>query len=162
MDSLAVSKVVFAEYWDVSAVNEVAWRDYFENVIVPANRQCVGYLGCKLMRRSAWWRDLEDGPRKALQPHFGLRLGGVRTRTSINFSALLQHEYTFLAVHEFSASIPASFLEDWMAAWERLRPDWRSAHPGVDEPEEALSREFFSLVDNHWDVTYDVIEVLQG
>ena len=162
MDKLPASSVVFAEYWDVSVANEPAWRDYFENIIVPANSRCEGYLGCKLMRRSPWWRDPDGGPRKALQPHFGLRLGGVRTRTSINFSALLQHEYTYLAVHEFAGAIPADFLDRWMDAWEDLRPTWRVDHPGVDEAEEALSREFFALVDNHWDVTYDVVATLNA
>lgn len=162
MQIRSVSKVVFAEYWDVSAANQQEWQAYFEKIIVAANRGCDGYLGCTLMRRSAWWRDASAGPRKAIQPHFGLRLGGSRTQTSVNFAALIQHEYTFLAVHEWSGAIGDDFLSQWMAAWEALRPDWREAHPDTDDPEEALSREFFSLVDNHWDVTYDVIEVLPG
>lgn len=156
VDEAAVM-TVFAEYWSVSPGHEESWRAYFETVIVPANASCGGYLGCSIMRRSAWWRDPEAGARRVLQPHFGLRLGGQRTSVSVNLSALLQHEYTFLAIHEWSQSPSGTFLDDWLAAWERLRPDWRRDHADVDDPMEALSREFFSLVDNHWDVTYEVV-----
>jgi hypothetical protein len=153
---------VFAEYWDVSPENQAAWRDYFENVIVAANQQCRGYAGCTIVQRSGWWRDTSAGPRKALQPHFGLRVGGLRVNTSINFGALLQHEYTFLALHMFDAPPQPDYLAEWTAAWERLQPDWRDRHPDTDDPVEALSRDFFSLVDNHWDVTYEVVGTLPG
>lgn len=153
---------VFCEYWSISEPNRQAWRTYFEDVIVAANQQCRGYAGCTLLRRSGWWRDQTAGPRRALQPHFGLRVGGRRVDTSINFAALLQHEYTYLAIHTFDAPPQPDFLDEWFAAWQRLQPDWRERHPDTDDPAEALSRDFFSLVDNHWDVTYEALASLPG
>jgi hypothetical protein len=75
-------------------------------------------------------------------------------------SALIQHEYTFAVINSFSAELElATIIDDWTAAWEQLQPDWRERHPDTDDPHEALSRDFFALADNHWDVTYDVLRL---
>ncbi len=37
-----------------------------------------------------------------------------------------------------------------------MQPNWREEHPNVETVEDAIVEDFFSIVDNHWDVFYDV------
>lgn len=145
---------IFLEYWDVSKENEERWYAYYNDFVIGAYHACRGYMGSMIVRRGPWW----DQPRKAIHEHFGLRTRGIRTNTSINMSALIQHEYTYAVINVFTAELEISrIIDDWTGAWEQLQPDWRERHPDTDDPHEALSRDFFALADNHWDVTYDIL-----
>lgn len=151
--------MVFFERWNVPEANATAFLDYYENVILGAYRYVQGFAGALIVKRGAWWEAGE--PRKAAIPHFGMRTGEVQTNTSINLEVLIQHEYTHAALIMFDRGARLDgFLAEWMAGWERLQPEWRRRHPDARQPDEALSRDFFSLSSNHWDVTYDVIRAI--
>ena len=184
MDVTQAEEVIF-EYWDVPEENRQRWLDYYTQVVVGALRQCRGYGGTVFLREQA---SVRPGPRRVVGPHFGSRLLGVRTNAAVNLSNLLQHEYTFLAIHFMTEKNP-TLLGEFFEGWKRMVPEWRELNadeeadtgnplwlnhlnsiyvaatdeatsPETEENQQAsvvMSRQLFGIVDNHWDVMYDLV-----
>jgi hypothetical protein len=159
------NQVIF-EYWDVPEENWNAWMDYYVKYVVAPLRTCTGHSGtCLILEPSMPWR---ADPHKVIFPHPQMVIKpvqeiisdnprspvmAIRTNISIDLHALLQHEWTHAVIH-FMDDTNMNLHWDWIAKWEQLRPNWRTEVPEATDPADAISREFFTLVNNHWDVTF--------
>ena len=78
----------------------------------------------------------------------------------IDFDAMLVHEYDVVAVHLLhDKSTLETLFPQFVEGYEAIQPNWREEHPDAEEVTDAIIQDFFSIVDNHWDVFYDVAEV---
>lgn len=157
-------KCAITEYWSVSEENMDRWQYFYDNVFLAAITHCDGYAGTivkvrseDLMRRTL---GTPPGPRRVISPHPFLSQLGVRTDAMIDFDALLQHEYNIVAVHLLDdvTSIETLFPQ-WVEGYKKVQPNWQAEHPGAETVEDAVMQDYFSLVDNHWDVFYEVTKV---
>ena len=104
--------------------------------------------------------DTGPGPRRVVAPHPFLHQLGVRTDAMIDFDALLQHEYNVVATHYLqTAENLATLFDGFVAGYEIVQPNWKEEHPDAETPADAIIQDYFKLVDNHWDVFYDVTKV---
>lgn len=161
-------QVIF-EYWDVPKENEAAWLDYYVKYVIAPLRKCAGHSGTTmLLEPDMPWR---AEPHKVIFPHPQMvtrpvqeivsdkprsPVMGIRTNISIDLHALLRHEWTHGVIH-FMTGTNMNLHWDWVAAWEELRPTWREDFPHLDNAADVISEEFFTLVNNHWDVTFKTV-----
>lgn len=139
------------EYWDVPATGEARFLDYQTRVWLPALRRLPGYGHSELLRRPP----AEGGYRPVLQAVPGALTRGIQTGVAVNFSEVMQHEYTLLLLH-YWLRLPEDLSVAQTAAWEAERPGWRQLHPDLGTATDAISRELFALAGNHWSVAYDL------
>lgn len=159
------------EYWDVPEENWDWWSDYYQRNVVDILRGLEGHAGTSVMLRPGMpWR---KGPHRVSYPHPQMQLrpvqdiefstpreavGPIRSNISIDLHALLQHEWTHAAVH-FMTAMNLRLHHQWIEGWAQRHPEWAQQYPQCVTAEDALSEEFFSRVNNHWDVTFDVTSV---
>jgi hypothetical protein len=135
---------------------------FYENIFSGALTHGPGWAGMAITTRSpdanarVFGHDL-DGPRKAIAYHPLLSQLGTRTDAMIDFDALVANEWNVLGL-QFLTSREG--LEDlfpnWFKGFEKVQPNWREENPGITDPLEVMYKDFFSLVNNHWDVFLDV------
>ena len=162
------------EYWDVPEENWDWWADYYQRNVIDIVCTLEGHAGTAVTLRPGMpWR---QGPQRVSYPHPQMQLRAtqeiaysvprpaaapIRSNISIDLHALLQHEWTHAVVH-FMTAPNLRLHDDWIAGWSRLHPGWAERYPHCATAEDALSEEFFSQVNNHWDVTFDVSSVRSG
>lgn len=171
---------LYMEFWDVPEESAAEWLDYYDNVIIKTLRHVNGYGGSMIFRQTPPYG---GGVERVINNHWGIRTLGARTNASINLGALLQHEYTYMVLlfmREFNPEIMPEFFDGFKAAvadWREKYPGWED-DPGADWLDAAylakyfetgsnredakrivdlMSRDFFSLSGNHWDMSYDMV-----
>ena len=157
-------KLAIVEYWSVSDENMDRWRYFYDNIFLNALTHADGYSGTLVIERSDEALErilgLPAGPRRVIAPHPFLHQLGVRTDAMIDFDAMLVHEYDVVAVHLLhDKSTLETLFPQFVEGYEAIQPNWREEHPDAEEVTDAIIQDFFSIVDNHWDVFYDVAEV---
>jgi hypothetical protein len=155
-------KLAIVEYWSVPEENMDRWTYFYENIFLGALTYADGYSGTTIHTRSDTLQQVLGGPptRRVIAPHPFLHQLGVRTNAMIDFDALLQHEYNVVCIHFLhDASNIAKLFDQFVAGYERVQPNWREEHPNAASAEDALIEDYFSLIDNHWDVFWDVTKV---
>lgn len=171
---------LWMEFWDVPPESEERWLDYYENVVIAALQNVQAYGGSMIFRKGVDGRGPDDVDR-VIRPHWGVRTLGVRTNASINLGALLQHEYTFMVMLFMKRDV--NLLPEFFDGVKQIDADWRDRYPEwQDDPGAAwlphpwlddyfrtgetveqdtrrvvdlMSRDFFSLANNHWDMGFD-------
>ena len=159
-------KIVIVEYWSVSEENMDRFRYFYDNIFLNCLTHASGYSGTIVQERSYAVTDRIIGggdgtePRRVVAPHPFLHQLGVRTDAMIDFDALLQHEYNVVATHLLhSTATLETLFPQFVEGYQAVQPNWREEHPNVETVEDAIVEDFFSIVDNHWDVFYDVHKV---
>lgn len=157
-------KLGIIEYWSVSEENMDRWRYFYDNIFLNCLTHADGYCGTIIQERSDSALDrilgLPPGPRRVIAPHPFLHQLGVRTDAMIDFDALLVNEYDVLALHLLSSTDTLETLfPQFVEGYEVVQPNWREEHPDADTVEDAIIQDYFTLVDNHWDVFYDITKV---
>jgi len=163
----AWNQLIF-EYWDVPPSNWDWWTDYYQRNVIDILCELEGHAGTAVMLRPGMpWR---SGPHRVIYPHPQMQVrptqdieystprepvAPLRSNISIDLHALLQHEWTHAAVH-FMTAPNLRLHQQWIEGWAQLHSDWAERYPLCPTAEDALSEEFFSRVNNHWDVTFDV------
>ena len=158
------------EYWDVKPEHLEEWKAYYKrNVITPLLKaEAVGRTSFMFVAGMPWRTD----PHRVMFPHDMLRTApvqgivnstrppatAIQTNVSIDLHALLQHEWNICVAH-FMTGQNMKLHAAWEREWEKLNPDWRERHPDLNKFEDVISREMFQWVNNHWDVSYDLVGV---
>jgi hypothetical protein len=150
-------ELIVLEYWNVKEENLERFLGFYEGTFTRAISQCPGYAGTTVNVRSPRAAEIvlgtPPGPRQAVSPHPFMHQLGTRTDAMIDFDALLQYEWNVLGMQMFtSADHLETLWADFIAGFEKVRPRWREEHPEAKEPTDVMIAEFFTLVDNHWDV----------
>ena len=171
---------LYMEFWDVPDEHAAAWIDYYDNVIIGSLRHVHGYGGTMIFRKPP---NPEGAPERVINTHWGIRTLDMRSNVSINLGSLLQHEYTFvvlLFMRKFNIEIMPEFFEGFklaVADWREKYPDWsddpgapwtdagylakyfesHSAKQDAERIVDLMSRDFFALSGNHWDMSYDMV-----
>ncbi len=157
-------KLGIVEYWSVAAENMDRWRYFYDNIFLNCLTHADGYSGTIILERSDEALDrilgLPAGPRRVVAPHPFLHQLGVRTDAMIDFDALLVNEYDVMALHLLnSTSTLETLFPQFVEGYQKIQPNWKEEHPGCETVEAAIVEDYFKLVDNHWDVFYDITEV---
>lgn len=150
---------VIFEYWDVPEQNLDQFMYWYENVFFGALTHTPGYSGVAICRRSpdALQRVLGhgDGPRKAISFHPFLSQLGTRTDAMVDFDALLTNEWNVVGIQLLQGKEHfETMFDNFVKGFEQVQPSWREENPGLTI-EEVLIKDFFGLVNNHWDVFLD-------
>ena len=158
MPNAAFDFVIF-EYWDVPEQNMAQFMHWYENIFFGALTHCPTYAGLAINTRSkealAKVLGHGDGPRKAIAYHPFLSQLGTRTDAMVDFDALLKDEWNVVGMQFFTKDVNLeTMFDDWAAGFEKVQPGWREENPGLTL-EEVVIKDFFSLVNNHWDVFMD-------
>ena len=158
-------KLAIVEYWSVSEENLDRWRYFYDNIFLSCLTYATGYSGTIIQERSPAALDVILGktePRRVVAPHPFLHQLGVRTDAMIDFDALLQHEYNVVATHLLHDDSPEALgdlFPSFVRGYEQVQPNWQAEHPNAETSVDAIVEDYFSLVDNHWDVFYEVTKV---
>ena len=152
-------KFIIFEYWDVPERNMEQFLYWYEKIFFGALTHTPGYAGVAINVRSqdALERVLGhgDGPRKAIAYHPFLSQLGTRTDAMVDFDALLANEWNVLGIQFLTSKEHLEpMFENFIKGFEIVQPSWREENPGLTV-EEVLIKDFFSLVNNHWDVFLD-------
>jgi hypothetical protein len=157
-------KFIIYEYWDVPEQNMEQFLYWYENIFFGALTHTPGYAGVAINVRSqdALSRVLGhgDGPRKAIAFHPFLSQLGTRTDAMVDFDALLSNEWNVVGIQLLTSKEHLEpMFENFVKGFEIVQPNWREENPGMTV-EEVLVKDFFSLVNNHWDVFLDCENML--
>ena len=163
MPNTDLNFIIF-EYWDVPEQNMEQFMYWYEHIFFGALSHTPGYAGVAICKRSgdALQRVLGhgDGPRKAISFHPFLSQLGTQTDAMIDFDALLANEWNVLGVQCLTSRDQLEpMFENFVKGFEQVQPHWREENPGMTI-EQVLAKEFFSLVNNHWDVFLDCDKML--
>jgi hypothetical protein len=150
-------ELIVLEYWNIAEENLDRFLGWYEDIFFRSISNCPGYAGMTINLRSPAAAEhvlgTPPGPRKAISPHPFLSQLGTRTDAMIDFDALLQYEWNVLGTQLFTTTEHLETIwDDFIAGFEQVRPGWREEYPEAKEPTDVMVAEFFSLVDNHWDV----------
>ena len=152
-------KLVIFEYWDVPEQNMEQFMYWYEHIFFGALSHTPGYSGVAINVRSedalAKVLGHGEGPRKAISFHPFLCQLGTRTDAMIDFDALLQHEWNVVGIQFLSNKDHLEpMFENFVKGFEIVQPNWSEENPGLTI-EDVLIKDFFGLVNNHWDVFLD-------
>ncbi len=150
---------IIFEYWDVPEQNLEQFLYWYEHIFFGSLSHSEGYAGVSICVRSkdGLTRVLGhgDGPRKAISFHPLLSQLGTRTDAMIDFDALLQNEWNVVGIQYLTSKEKLEGLFDaFRSGFDIVQPNWREENPGMTL-DEVLVKDFFSLVNNHWDVFLD-------
>ena len=150
---------IIFEYWDVPEQNLEQFLYWYEHIFFGSLSHSEGYAGVSICVRSkdGLTRVLGhgDGPRKAISFHPLLSQLGTRTDAMIDFDALLQNEWNVVGIQYLTSKEKLEGLFDaFRSGVDIVQPNWREENPGM-ALDEVLVKDFFSLVNNHWDVFLD-------
>ena len=163
MPQLGFEFIIF-EYWDVPEQNLDQFMYWYEKIFFGALTHTPGYSGVAINVRSkdALSRVLGhgDGPRKAIAFHPFLSQLGTRTDAMVDFDALLTNEWNVVGIQLLTSKEHLEpMFENFCKGFEQVQPTWREENPGLTL-EEVLIKDFFGLVNNHWDVFLDCKNML--
>ena len=150
-------KAIIIEYWDVPEQNMERFMYFYENIFYGALTHTPGYIAMTINVRSDEITQLvfgeTQGPRKAITYHPFLSQLGTRTDAMIDFDALLKDEWNVLGTHFLGEGVNwENLFPAWIQGFEKIQPNWREENPGITDVTDVLVKDFFSLVNNHWDV----------
>ena len=150
---------IIFEYWDVPEQNLEQFLYWYEHIFFGSLSHSEGYAGVSICVRSkdGLSRVLGhgDGPRKAISFHPLLSQLGTQTDAMIDFDALLQNEWNVVGIQYLTSKEKLEGLFDaFRSGFDIVQPNWRDENPGMTL-DEVLVKDFFSLVNNHWDVFLD-------
>jgi len=157
-------EVWVAEYWDVAEGKMEEFLAYYQSEIYPVMRVISGYRGYSMLtlelpgtllpRIEAYGGAVIPlGPPKELFPvHPGQLLKGeTRTDRSVHLEALLRGRFNLIFIHHMQSwDGVSSFAQDFI-------DEWAKRHNG-EYVWDALARDFFPMVNNHWDTFYHLKE----
>lgn len=157
-------EVWVTEYWDVKEGKMEEFLAYYNGVLYPVMRVVPGYRGYSMLTlKPPGGREphieayggaiIPLGPPKELFPvHPGQLLAGeTRTDRSVHLESLLRGQFNLIFVHH---------MQDWDGVTlfaQDLIDEWAERHDG-EYIWDALARDFFPLVNNHWDTYYHLQE----
>jgi hypothetical protein len=99
--------------------------------------------------RSKFHGEMLGGPNQLYVPQPGVMMDGtIRTDTSINYSLLFKPTFTIITYYQFPPGV--KMLEEMQRIFSQ-------DHPGEDRIKK-ITREFFTHIQNHWDMHYRAIE----
>jgi hypothetical protein len=150
-------KVIIMEYWNIAEDNLEPFLAWYENWFFRSISNCRGHTGMLVNVRAPRAAEAvlgtPPGRRSVISPHPFLSQLGTRTDAMIDFDALLQYEWNVLGLQLLTSKDHLdSIWEEFIAGFVAIRPSWRDEYPDATEPTDVMVAEFFSLVDNHWDV----------
>lgn len=149
----------YKEYFDVPAhlLDEFV-KVYKENTL-KVMAPIEGYEGVSLVTtlppggpesvRTKYAGQTLGGPDDFLVPSPGVMMNGtIRTDTSVNYSALYKPTFTVITYYQFPKNVNMLF---------EMQRNWNKEHPGDDRIKH-VTKVFFPLSRNHWDMWYRPIE----
>jgi len=177
-------EVIF-EYWDVAEPHQPQWLEYYRTVVVGALRKCRGYGGSVFLKEEPSVRPGPRrviGPHFGSRL-LGVRTNAAVNLSNLlqhEYSYLVIH-----FMREKNPALLGEFFEGWkrmVPDWQEWIGDdeedtgndlWlnhlnsiyvaatEDGDPGDrDESRRAsmlMSRQLFGIVNNHWDVMYDIV-----
>ena len=150
---------IIFEYWDVPEQNMEQFMYWYEHIFFGALTYCPAYAGLAINVRSAGANARilghGGGARKAIAYHPFLSQLGTRTDAMVDFDALLTNEWNVVGIQFLTGKEHLeTMFDDWAKGFGIVQPNWRAENPGLTV-EEVVVKDFFSLVNNHWDVFLD-------
>ncbi|NNM01538.1 MAG: hypothetical protein HKO62_12365 [Gammaproteobacteria bacterium] len=89
-------------------------------------------------------------PDQAFLPHGGIQLNGVQTDVQINFDSVMRGTYNYKVIHFWrDAKSLQALVPQFANAWKEVHGD--------DDAWGILTRDYFSNLENHWDLVFRVI-----
>ncbi len=157
-------EVWVTEYWDVKEGEMEDFLAYYNDVLYPVMRVIPGYRGYSMLTLKPPGEDEPEieayggariplGPPDELFPvHPGQLLAGeTRIDRSVHLESLLRGQFNLIFVHHMQSWEGVSdFAQD-------LIDEWAARHDG-EYIWDALARDFFPMVNNHWDTFYHLEE----
>ena len=157
-------EVWVTEYWDVKEGKMDDFLAYYNDVLYPVMRVVPGYRGYSMLTLKPPGEEephieayggaiIPLGPPAELFPvHPGQLLAGeIRTDRSVHLESLLRGQFNLIFVHH---------MQSWEGVTEfaqDLIDEWAARHDG-EYIWDALARDFFPMVNNHWDTFYHLEE----
>jgi hypothetical protein len=136
---------------------EVFWKD----TILPVFAKYDGFQGAFMLANNppdgAKPDETDFGdllplgpPEKAFLPHGGIHLNNIQTDTQINFDSVLRGTYNYQVIHFWRDS------ESLKSLVPELENAWKKVH-GEGDPWVILTKDYFTKLENHWDIVYRVV-----
>ena len=149
----------FKEYFEVLPKDLDKFLDVYRNNTLKVMKPLPGYEGVTIVTtlppgkteatRTKYRGETLGGPDSFYLPQPGMMMGGtVRTDTAINYSMMFRNTFTLITYFQMPWNVP--MLEGMQKNYERT-------NPGEDRLEH-ITRVFFPLAQNHWDMRYRAIE----
>ncbi|MEO7775152.1 MAG: hypothetical protein ABIT36_02490 [Steroidobacteraceae bacterium] len=149
----------YKEYFDVPADKLDEWVKVYKDNTLKVMAPIKGYEGVSLVTtlppksaeaiRTKYTNQTLGGPADFLVPFPGVMMNGtIRTDTSVNYSALYKPTFTVITYYQFPKGV--KMLEE-------MQNNFNKDHPGEDRIKH-ITKVFFSLSKNHWDMWYRPIE----
>jgi hypothetical protein len=149
----------YKEYFQVTAKDLPAFLEAYRNNTFATMSQIPGYQGVTIVTTLApsaaeaahtqFKGEILGGPDQFYVPHPGVMMdGAIRTDTSINYSLLFKPTFTIITYYQFPPGVKM------LAEMQRI---FEKDHPGEDRIKK-VTREFFTHIQNHWDMHYRAIE----
>jgi hypothetical protein len=150
----------YKEYFEVTARDLPAFLEVYKNNTLKVMSPIPGYKGVTIVTtlppnaqeaaRTKYTNQVLGGPDQFYVPQPGVMIdGAVRTDTSINYSLLFKPTFTIITYYEFPWE-GVKMLEEMQKNFEKERP-------GEDRLKH-ITKVFFPLIQNHWDMHYRAIE----
>ena len=155
------SEYVVFERMLVKEEHKEWFEDFWTNTILPVFEQYDGFEGAFMLVNSppkgADASETDFGPLlplgppdKTFLPHGGIHLNGVQTDVQINFDSVLRGTYNYQVIHFWKDSDSLKSLVP------ELGEAWKKVHGNTD-PWVILTKDYFTKLENHWDLVYRVI-----
>ena len=149
----------YKEYFDVPAHQLDEFVKVYKENTLKVMAPIEGYEGVSLVTtlpptgaeagRTKYTNQTLGGPADFLVPTPGVMMNGtIRTDTSVNYSALFKPTFTVITYYQFPKGV--SMLAE-------MQKNWNKDHPGEDRIKH-ITKVFFTLSRNHWDMWYRPIE----
>ena len=149
----------FKEYFEVLPKDLDAFLDVYRNNTYAVMKDLPGYEGVTFVtnlppgkaeaKRTRFGHQQLGGPDTFYVPQPGVRIdGAVRTDTSINYSMLFRNTFSIITYYQLPWDV------DMLAGMQK---NFERTHPGEDRLKH-VTRVFFPLSQNHWDMWYRAIE----
>lgn len=142
--------------------NEAWFEDYWTRMVLPVFKQLPGFLGAVISTTepdpTLQPEDYDFSPlvplgppAKAFLPHGGIHLNGVVTNTQINFESVMRGTYNYTVIHYWK---DAKSLRNLVPGFEGA---WKAVHGQDTNPWGTLEKDYFSKLENHWDLAMRVV-----
>ena len=155
------SEYVVVERMLVKEEQKEWFEIFWKNKILPVFEKYDGFQGAFMLANDAPEGASPDEtdfgpllplgpPEKTFLPHGGIHLNGVQTDTQINFDSVLRGTYNYQVIHFWRDSTSLKSLVP------ELGNAWKEVH-GEEDPWVILTKDYFTKLENHWDIVYRVI-----
>ncbi len=145
----------------VKAGKEAWFEQYWKETLLPVFEKIDGFEGgfmaTVIPASGLKPADYDFGPLlplgppdKAFLPHGGIQLNGVQTDIQINFDSVMRGTYNYKVIHFWrDAEALKNLVPQFAEAWKAVHGDGDAW--GI------LTRDYFSNLENHWDLVFRVI-----